>query len=63
VVVAILGLIPVAALLMTLYSFPYVVFFGITIPGLLQTLLYSRIFDYLEDTNWRKQQAEELIES
>ena len=63
VVVTILGLIPVVALMVTLYSFPYVVFLGITIPGLLQTLLYSRIYDFLEDTNWRKQQAEELIES
>ena len=63
VVLAILALIPVAALMITLSSFPYVVFLGITVPGLLQALLYSRIFDYLEDTNWRKQQAEELLES
>lgn len=63
VVLAVLALIPVALLMITLYSFPYVVFLGITVPGLLQALLYSRIFDYLEDTNWRKQQAEALIES
>ena len=62
IVLAVLTMIPVALLMLTLYSFPYLVFLGITGPGFIQALLHSRIFDYLEGTNWRKQQAEELIE-
>lgn len=60
VIMAVLTLIPFTLLILTLYAFPYVVFLGITVPGLLQAMLYSRIFDHLEGTNWRKQRAEEL---
>ncbi len=60
VIMAVLTLIPFTLLILTLYSFPYVVFLGITVPGLLQAMLYSRVFDHLEGTNWRKKQAEEL---
>lgn len=63
IIMAVLSVIPFALLTLTLYSFPYVVFFGVTVPGLLQTILYSRVFDHLEGTNWRKQQTEELLDS
>ena len=63
IIMAVLTLIPLALLMITMYAFPYIVFLGITIPGLLQTILYSRIFDYLEGTNWRKERAEELLGS
>ncbi len=34
---------------------PFVFFFGFTAPGLLRATLYSKIFDDLEDTDWRKE--------
>ncbi len=37
---------------------PLVLFLGYSLPGLLRAILYSRVFDKLEDTDWRKQQAE-----
>lgn len=48
VIMAVLTCIPLALLMITLYAFPYLIFFGITVPGLLQVMLYSRIFAYLE---------------
>lgn len=61
VLMSVLSLIPAILLLITLYAFPYLVFLGIVVPGLLQTILYSRVFDYLENRNWRKEQAEQLL--
>lgn len=40
-----------------------VVFMGITTAGYMCAILYSRIFDQLEGTDWRKQAAKELAES
>lgn len=62
ILLAILSLIPLVLLFITMYAFPYVLFLGITVPGLLQTILYSQVFDYLEGTNWRREKAEALLE-
>ncbi len=37
---------------------PLAFFLGYSLPGLLRAILYSRVFDKLEGTDWRKQQAE-----
>lgn len=50
-IMAILTCIPLALLMITMYAFPYLIFLGITIPGFLQAILYSRIFNYLESAN------------
>ena len=39
---------------------PVVFFLGYSFPGFVRAILYSRLFDKLEDTDWRKQQAEEI---
>lgn len=36
-----------------------VFFLGFSLPGFLRTMLYSRVFDKLEGTDWRKEQLEE----
>lgn len=62
IIMAVLTCIPLVLLMLTMYAFPYLVFFGITVPGLLQTILYSRIFDFLEGTSWRREKALEQME-
>lgn len=38
---------------------PFVFLLGFTVPGILRTTLYSKVFDHLEDRDWRKEQSEE----
>ncbi len=38
---------------------PYFIMLGFTLPGIVRAVIYSKVFDKLEDTNWRKAQAEE----
>lgn len=58
VVMAVIALIPVAALVLSLYLLYYVLLIGFSGPGYLQTVIYSRIFEYLEDTNHSEETAE-----
>lgn len=48
ILMALLAISPFAFLLFTLYAFPYVVLLGCTLPGLLQVMLYNRVFKNLE---------------
>ena len=41
---------------------PFVFLLGFTVPGILRAMLYSKVFDHLEGTDWRKQNAEEILE-
>lgn len=42
---------------------PCVILLGFTVPGILRSRMYSRVFDDLEDTDWRKHREEEARES
>ena len=39
-------------------AIPFILFLGYSLPGLIRAILYSRIFDKLEGTDWRKQSSE-----
>ena len=39
-------------------AIPFILFLGYSVPGLVRAVLYSRIFDKLEGTDWRRQQVE-----
>lgn len=43
-------------------TIPFIFFLGFTLPGFIRAILYSRIFDRLEGTDWRKQQTQDMIE-
>ena len=58
---ALLLLLPIVALSLAWQVIPFLFFLGFTLPGILRAILYSRIFDSLEGTNWRKDQAEGKI--
>ena len=51
-------LLPIIALSFAWQVIPFLFFLGFTLPGILRAILYSRSFDKLEGTNWRKEQAE-----
>ena len=53
-----LMLLPLIALSWAWQVIPFLFFLGFTLPGILRAILYSRSFDKLEGTNWRKEQAE-----
>lgn len=55
---AILMAIPLLTTLLYIPLIPFVFFLGFSLPGFLRAILYSRIFDKLEGTDWRKQQSE-----
>lgn len=50
---------PLAAMIFFDAAIPFVVLYGFSGPGYIRTLLYSQIFDDLEDSNWRKKLAEQ----
>ena len=50
----ILMLLPVILLSFTWKALPILFFLGYTLPGILRAILYSKIFDELEGTNWRE---------
>ncbi len=51
-------LLPIISLSFAWQVIPFLFFLGFTLPGILRAILYSRSFDKLEGTNWRKEQAE-----
>lgn len=55
--------VPVVLLIFVPSMTMLVVFMGISTAGYMCAILYSRIFDQLEGTDWRKQAAKELAES
>lgn len=54
---ALMTVLPIVALSWTWQAIPFLFFLGFTLPGILRTIVYSRSFDKLEGTNWRKEQA------
>ena len=68
----ILAAIPVLALMLWEMAVPFVFTFGLTVPGILQTMLYSRVFDRMEgvdrkaakqeDDGWSVELEEETAE-
>ena len=57
----ILMAIPLLTISLYLPLIPLVFFLGFSLPGFLRAILYSRIFDKLEGTDWRKEQYEDNI--
>lgn len=55
---AMIILLPIVALSWAWQVIPFLFFLGFTLPGILRAIVYSRAFDKLEGTNWRKEQAE-----
>ncbi len=55
--------VPVALLFFVPNLMPLVLFMGITAAAYMRATLYSRIFDQLEGTDWRKEAAKELAEA
>lgn len=55
--------IPVLLLLLSWRTVPVVLLLGITVPGLLRAMLYSKVFDRLENTDWRKEKAEQAMDA
>ena len=53
----ILMLSPLALLAISYKTIPVVFFLGHTLPGVMRAILYSKIFDHLEGTNWRADNA------
>ncbi len=51
--------VPVAALVLSWRTVPFVFLLGFTGPGLARAMLYSKVFDDLEDTDWRKEVYDE----
>ena len=52
---AVLMIAPLAVLILYFQALPPVFFLGFTLPGTLRAILYSRVFDDLEGTDWRKE--------
>lgn len=50
---------PLAFMIFFDLAIPFVILFGFSGPGYIRTVLYSQIFDDLEDSNWRKKLAEQ----
>ena len=50
----ILMLLPIISLAFTLKVLPLFFFMGYTLPGIIRAILYSKIFDRLEDIKWRE---------
>lgn len=50
---------PIWLCLIAIELVPLVAFLGFTLPGILRAMLYSRTFDELENTDWRKAKQEE----
>ena len=50
---------PIWVFYLSIHSFPFLLLMGISVPGFLRTIVYSPIFDQLENTNWREEQAKE----
>lgn len=63
VMLIILSIIP--ALCISLFSIgvPLVIAFGFTVPGILQTMLYSKVFDKLEEVDRKAQSDGTILES
>ena len=59
----VLMLCPLLLMLLSWRLLPFVFLLGFTVPGILRAMLYSKVFDHLEDSDWRKQRAEEMLES
>lgn len=63
VIMTVLMLLPVVLMLLTWELLPFLVLLGFTVPGFLRAMIYSKVFDQLEDTEWKKPTAEETPES
>lgn len=48
---------PIWVFYLSIHSFPFLLLLGVSVPGFLRTIVYSQVFDQLEGTNWRQEQA------
>lgn len=53
---------PLLLLLLSWRVVPVVMLLGFTVPGILRAILYSKVFDRLENDDWRKRKAEESLQ-
>lgn len=51
---------PFLILLINVSLIPLLFFLGFSLPGFLRAAVYSRVFDALENTDWRKEQSQEI---
>ena len=53
---------PLAAMIFFDAAIPFAILYGFSGPGYIRTLLYSQVFDELEDSNWRQKLVEQTMD-